>query len=155
MDNVNDKPKDNTYKMLARVDLLNGITNGIAGYYSSKAQGYYQGATLYNQSIPLYQQISAKTRELQNQQALAYLNSGVDITQGTASYVLNHTTQQGLMKMEEIKNNVAIQVRNAKKLSSTQATQNLMNGIVGGATEATKTLVEGYERQKNIDNGIF
>lgn len=59
------------------------------------------------------------------------------------------------MKMEEIKNNVAIQVRNAKKLSSTQTIQNLMNGIVGGVTEATKTLAEGYERQKNIDNGIF
>ncbi len=145
----------NSNPFIAGADLINGITNGIAGYYSSKAQGYYQGATLYNQSIPLYQQISAKTRELQNQQALAYLNSGVDITQGTASYVLNHTTQQGLMKMNEIKNNVAIQVRNAKKLSSTQATQNLMNGIVNGITEATKTLASSYTNQMNINNGIF
>lgn len=31
----------NPYSIIAGADLLNGITNGIAGYYSSKAQGYY------------------------------------------------------------------------------------------------------------------
>ena len=121
-------------------NLLNGISNGISSYYFNKVNGYQQRTELYNQSISLYQQVSAKIREEINQQANAYMNSGVDISQGTSLYVITHKQQQGQDKINEIVNNIERQSNTIKKVASSQAIAGLVSGIVEGISNSTNTL---------------
>ena len=116
-------------------NVISGIGEGLGNYYNTKAENYYETAKLYNQSIPIYQQIGAQVRERMMAQANQYMNAGVDISQGTAFKVISHTQEQGTMKLNEIKTNLDIQTRNMRKLASSQATQQLVGSIFSGLSE--------------------
>lgn len=113
-------------------DIFNGVASGLTSYFQQKSNYYLQATQLLNQSIPLYQQIGAQVRQQMNQQAMQYMNAGVDVSQGTAFKVISHTQQQGEMKLNEIKNNVNTNLDNMKSIATTQATMGLMSNIFSG-----------------------
>ena len=118
-------------------NIISGVGDGVSSYLNTKAENYYETAKLYNQSIPLYQQIGAQVREQMMEQANQYMNAGVDVSQGTAFKVVSHTQEQGTMKLNEIRTNLDIQTTNMRKMASSQATMGLVNGIMSGITGAT------------------
>ena len=121
-----------------------GIFNSIGSYYNTKAQGYNQMTQQTAQTIPLYQEISARIREQMNQQGNAYLQSGVDVSQGTAIYVIEHKQQQGVEKINEISRNLDNQLNNIKKLSTQNAKANLINGLFQTANQVGGTMLNKY-----------
>ncbi len=130
----------NKFKTMTEIsmagDVYNGIMSGLSNYFQSKSNYYLQSTQLYNESIPLYQKIGSQVREQMNQQANQYMNAGVDVSQGTAFKVVSHTQEQGTMKLNEIYNNVNTQVRNMKRISSSQATAGLIQNITNGLSGA-------------------
>lgn len=113
-------------------DIYSGAMNGLTSYFQTKSDYYLQSTELYNQSVPLYQKIGAQVREQMNNQANQYMNAGVDVSQGTANYVIAHTQEQGTMKLNEIQNNLNATITNMRKLSSSQATAGLVSNIANG-----------------------
>ncbi len=122
------------YSMIG--DTYNGLMNGLTNYFQTKSNYYLQSTEMYNQAIPLYQRIGAQVREQMNNQANQYMNGGVDISQGTANYVISHTQEQGTMKLNEIQNNLNTNISNIKNMSSSQATAGLIMGITQGINTA-------------------
>ncbi len=161
----------NTHQMVGNI--FNDISSGFVNYFQAKSN-YYQQASeaaikstqLVNQSIPLYQQIGAQVRQQMNQQAMQYMNAGVDISQGTAFKVISHTQQQGEMKLNEIKNNVNTNLNNMKSIATAQATMSLMSNIFSGINSginrgfdfmnsAAKAGAFSQNPQKNNNNNII
>lgn len=134
----------------AGAQFVQGISSGINNYYTAKTNHQTQKAQLNMEAVSLYQQIGSQARQLMNQQALAFINSGVDVSQGTARYVINHTQEQGIAKMNEIKNNLDIQIKNSKRLSSAQATSGIWQSITNGLINSGQSLANGYFNNQNI-----
>lgn len=140
----------NTHQMVGNI--FSDISSGFVNYFQAKSN-YYQQASeaaikstqLVNQSIPLYQQIGAQVRQQMNQQAMQYMNAGVDVSQGTAFKVISHTQQQGEMKLNEIKNNVEINLSNLKNIPTVNATAYLISGL----TNSLNSVVNAYTGQLN------
>lgn len=140
----------NTNQMVGNI--FSDISGGFVNYFQAKSN-YYQQASeaaikstqLVNQSIPLYQQIGAQVRQQMNQQAMQYMNAGVDVSQGTAFKVISHTQQQGEMKLNEIKNNVEINLSNLKNIPTVNATAYLISGL----TNSLNSVVNAYTGQLN------
>jgi hypothetical protein len=114
------------------------LTSGVSSYFGAKIEGYAKQAQAYAESIQLYQQLGAQTRQLQQQQAVAYMNSNVDISQGTAAQVIQRTGEQGLMKMNELKQNLDTSISNQNKITSFNANEALLLGIVKSADTLTR-----------------
>ena len=133
---------------------FNALTSGISSYYGAKAEGYYNMSQAYAQAVPQYQQIMAQTRRLQEQQAIAYMNSNVDISQGTASYVIQKTSEQGLQKMSEVKQNLNTYISNTRRISSSTANAALWSGIMGAINTGTTGLanISLYNQQYSALN---
>jgi hypothetical protein len=105
--------------------------------------------------------IQSQTQQLQSQQAIAYYNSGVDITKGTASQVIQKTGEQANMKIQEIKDNVNAYVSNQKKMGNAAATSGLLAGISQGAGSVFNATMNQmmfnaqYGNNNNNDNNLM
>ena len=134
-------------------DYQQGRIQGERAEFQAKAQGSLQRTQLYNQTVPLYQQIGSQVRQMMNAQAMQYMNSGVDISQGTALYVLNHTKEQGDMKINEIRDNVNINIENISNMSVYNAQVGLTTGIMNGINNMTNRLGNTISRYQQA--GVF
>lgn len=132
---------------------LQGRIQGERAEFQAKAQGSMQRTQLYNQTVPLYQQIGSQVRQMMNAQAMQYMNSGVDVSQGTALYVINHTKEQGDLRMQEIRNNVNTNIENINSMSTYNAQVGLQTGIMNGINNATNTIGNAVDRYQKA--GVF
>lgn len=141
-------PETNLYNLnMANIggNLLLDLSDAFSSYYNIKAENYYKTAQLYNESVPLYQQIGAQVREQMMAQANEYMNAGVDVSQGTAFKVVSHTQEQGTMKLNEIKSNLDMQATNMRRITSSQATMALTSGIMS-------SIFGGFNSYTNFQN---
>jgi hypothetical protein len=136
------------------------VFNSIASYKNTRAQGYYVQADAYNQIMPQYQQIGTQTRQLQAQQAIAFANSNIDLSQGSAQSMLQKTGQNGIEKMYEVQDNLNAYIRNQKRVSLNQANTALLSGLSQGAVGLGKgmynlelTKLEQQKGKSNLSGG--
>ena len=86
---------------------------------------------------------------------MGYLQSGVDISKGTAMYVLNHKAEQGQEMINDTAENLAISIRNTKKINTAQANLNLLSGLANTALTAVNsyTMYDLQKQQQSLFGG--
>jgi uncharacterized protein YegP (UPF0339 family) len=130
--------------------LANSIMGGYSAGYQAKAQAQNNIANAYAGTIPQFQQIGSQIRQQQQQQAIAYTNSGVDPSKGTADYVIQRTGEYGTMKMQEIYDNVNQYVDNQRRMGDSSSKSAIAGGYAQGFVTMAQELANySLQQQKN------
>ncbi|MDR0423222.1 MAG: hypothetical protein LBH46_01385 [Rickettsiales bacterium] len=136
--------------MYSTLGLINGyssILNGVAKSNSIKAQGYADQAQVYNNFAPQAKLITQQAAQLSSQQAIAYMNSGVDVSKGTAQHTIQNTIKQAQERTKDLWNATEKQVSSIKSMTDAQAQAAVWEGVSAAAVN----IADGYSKQKYHD----